>query len=128
MRVTWFATLALMAAPALAAQAPTPATAPVDPVGRFQFEVKLPDGTALGGQITIKGQPGAYEGTITSDIAPEAPIKDIAVEGRVLSFTVRPPDGTAVPVRLTFTGDEFSGGFDFSGMSIPVTGKRVRAP
>lgn len=126
MRATWLTALALMTGSTLAAQAPAPA--PVDPIGQFQFEVKLPDGTAVSGRIIIRGQPGALQGSVTSDFAPEAPLADIAVGGQVLRFTVRPPDGTTVPVRLTFTGDEFTGTIEFGGVSVPVTGKRVKVP
>ena len=126
MKSILFATIALLAVPALAAQAPAPA--PLDPVGNYQFQVLLPDGNAIGGQFAIKGEPGKWEGTITSDVAPAAPISGIAVEGQVLLFNINAPDGSTLPLRLTFTGQDFSGQLNFQGMDMMVAGKRVVAP
>lgn len=117
----------LLAVPALTAQAPAPQGPPIDPVGSFQFQVLLPDGNAIGGQFTIKGEKDKWQGTITSDVAPEAPISGIAVAGQVLSFSLVAPDGTALPLQLTFSGDDFSGQLSFQGAALMITGKRVRA-
>ena len=126
MKSILFATIALLAVPALAAQAPAPA--PLDPVGNYQFQVLLPDGNAIGGQFAIKGEPGKWEGTISSDVAPAAPLSGIAVEGQVLLFNINAPDGSTLPLRLTFTGQDFSGQLNFQGMDMMVAGKRVVAP
>lgn len=126
MKSILIATIALLAVPALAAQAP--AAAPLDPVGNYQFQVLLPDGNAIGGQFAIKGEPGKWEGTITSDVAPAAPISGIAVEGQVLMFTINAPDGSALPLRLTFTGHDFAGQLSFQGVDMMIAGKRVVAP
>lgn len=124
MKSILLAAIALLSVPALAAQAP----APLDPVGNYQFQVLLPDGNAIGGQFTIKGEPGRWEGTITSDVAPTAPISAIGVEGQVLMFSIPVPDGSTVPLRLTFAGNDFSGQLSFQGMDMVVSGKRVVAP
>lgn len=126
MKSILFAAVALVAVPALSAQAP--AAAPLNPVGNYQFQVLLPDGNAIGGQFMIKGEAGKWEGTITSDVAPTAPISGIGVEGQVLMFTINAPDGAALPLRLTFTGNDFSGQLSFQGMDMVVAGKRVVAP
>lgn len=125
MKSILIATIALLAVPALAAQAPAPA--PLDPVGNYQFQVLLPDGNAIGGQFAIKGEPGKWEGTITSDVAPAAPISGIGVEGQVLMFTIPVPDGSTLPLRLTFTGNDFSGELNYQGMAMMIAGKRVVA-
>lgn len=119
---------ALLAVPGLAAQTPAPAPAgpPIDPVGSYQFQVLLPDGNAIGGQFKIQGEKDKWQGTISSDVAPEAPISAIGVNGQVLSFTIVAPDGTALPLQLTFTGDDFSGQLSFQGAALMITGKRVR--
>lgn len=124
MKSILLAAIALLSVPALAAQAP----APLDPVGNYQFQVLLPDGNAIGGQFTIKGEPGRWEGTITSDVAPTAPISAIGVEGQVLMFSIPVPDGSTVPLRLTFAGNDFSGQLSFQGMDMVVSGKRMVAP
>lgn len=128
MKTLLLATAALLAVPALSAQAPAPAPTPLNPVGNFSFQVALPDGSAVGGQFTIKGQKDAWEGTISSDVAPEAPISAISVQGQVLSFTIMAPDGTALPLRLSFTGDDFTGQLDFGGAVLMIAGKRVKTP
>ncbi len=124
MKSILFATIAVLAVPALAAQAP----APLDPVGSYQFQVMLPDGNAIGGHFAIRGEPGKWEGTITSDVAPATPISGIGVQGQVLTFTINAPDGSALPLRLTFTGNEFAGQLNFQGMDMVIAGRRVVAP
>lgn len=126
MKTLLFAAVALLGAPVLSAQAPAPAPKPLDPVGNFGFQIMLPDGNAMGGQFVIKGQKDAWEGTLSSDAAPEAPLSGIRVEGQILSFNITGPDGTAIPLRLTFTGDDFAGQLDFGGTVIMVAGKRVK--
>lgn len=120
------ASLALLAVPAASAQTPSPA--PLDPVGNYQFQVMLPDGNAIGGRFTIKGERGKWEGTIVSDVAPEQPVSGIGVEGQVLTLTINAPDGSAIPLRLTFSGNDFSGQLNFQGMAMMIAGKRVVAP
>lgn len=124
MKALLFAAAAVLAVPALSAQAAAPA--PMDPVGNYSFQVMLPDGNAIGGRFAIKGEKDKWEGTISSDVAPEAPISSIRVEGQVLGFLIPAPDGTALPLRLTFTGDDFSGELSFQGMTLIISGKRQR--
>ncbi len=124
MKRLMLAAIALCAAPALSAQAP--AAKPLDPVGNYGYQVLLPDGTAIGGQFSIKGAKDAWEGVITSDLAPEAPISGITVDGQVLMFTITAPDGTSLPLRLSFTGDDFSGQLSFQGAAMAIAGKRIK--
>jgi len=129
MKPALLAVVALLAAPGLSAQAPNPAPAtPLNPVGNYSFQVALPDGTAIAGTFVIKGQKDAWEGTISGDAMPEAPITAIGVEGQILKFTVTTPDGVAVPLRLTFTGDNFTGNLNVGGAALVVSGKRVKTP
>ncbi len=123
MKAVLLAAVAVLAVPALAAQAPAPA---MNPVGNYQFQVLLPDGSAVGGQFAIKGEKDKWEGTISSDVAPEAPISGISVEGQVLMFSLIMPDGTSLPLRLSFTGDDFSGQLNFQGAALAIAGKRVK--
>lgn len=132
MKTLLLATAALLAVPVVAAQtpaptrAPAPAPKPMDPVGNYGFQVMLPDGDAIGGQFMIKGAKDAWEGTITSDAAPEAPLTGVKVEGQVLMFNITGPDGSGIPLRLTFTGDDFSGQLDFGGTILMIAGKRIK--
>ena len=80
----------------------------------------------MGGQFMIKGAKDAWEGSITSEAAPEAPITGVKVEGQVLSFNITGPDGSGIPLRLTFTGDDFSGQLDFGGTILMIAGKRIK--
>lgn len=128
MKRNLLAVLALLAVPGLSAQAPAPAPAPLNPVGSYTFQVALPDGSAVAGQFVIKGAKDAWEGTLTSEVAPAAPISAISVEGQVLKFTLTGPDGTALPLRLAFTGDDFTGSLNFGGALLNISGKRVKQP
>ena len=126
MKPLLFAAIALIGAPVLSAQTPAPAPKPLDPVGNFGFQVMLPDGNAMGGQFMIKGAKDAWEGTITSEAAPEAPLNGVKVEGQVLMFSITGPDGSGIPLRLSFTGDDFSGQLDFGGTVLMIAGKRIK--
>lgn len=128
MKTALFSALAVLAVPVVAAQTPASAPTPLNPIGNYQFQVMLPDGNAIGGQFTIKGEKDKWEGTIVSDIAPEMPISGIGVEGQVLTFALTAPDGTSLPLRLTFAGDDFSGQINYQGVAMMISGKRQRAP
>lgn len=125
MKALLFAAAVVLAAPTLSAQ--TAPQTPMDPVGSYNFQVMLPDGNAIGGRFAIRGEKDKWEGTITSDVAPETPISSIRVDGQVLAFSIVAPDGTALPLRLTFTGDDFSGELSFQGTTLIISGKRQRA-
>ena len=118
--------LTSIAAPRIMAQAPAPTNAslPLDPVGRYSFEVQLPDGSVAPGSVEIKGDKGIWTGTITSATTPPTPMDKIRVEGNTLHFQITAPNGQAFPMAFTFTGDRFTGQITFGGITIPVTGKR----
>lgn len=126
-RILSLLVVALLAAPALMAQTPAPQAPPLDPVGNFQFQVLLPDGNVMGGRFSITGEKDKWQGTLASDAAPEVPMSGIGVSGQILSFSIVGPDGSALPLQLTFSGDDFSGQINFQGIVLMVSGKRVRA-
>jgi hypothetical protein len=101
---------------------PTPLPPPaLDPVGAFDFQTEAM-GSAVTGTFTITGTPGAYTGSMTTDMGGFA-MSDIAVDGMKLSFVGESPD-VVVLFLLVFDGDSFSGGWDAEGMSGSVTGSR----
>lgn len=110
----------------IAAQSPPPAnaSAPLDPVGRYTFEVQLPDGSTVPGSVEIKGDKGNWTGTITGSATPPTPMDKIRVEGNTLHFQITAPNGQAFPMAFTFTGNQFTGQVSFGGVTIPVNGKR----
>jgi hypothetical protein len=101
---------------------PTPPPEPVlDPVGSFDYQTEAM-GMPVSGTITITGSPGAYAGTMTSDMGTII-LRDIGVEGQELSAVGDSPDFVVVFV-LVFDGDSFTGEWDAEGMTGFITGSR----
>lgn len=111
------------AAPAPVVQAP-PASAPVNPVGEFEFATEV-NGSPMKGVIDIHGTPGAYTGKIVSDITPELPLTSVTVSGQTMKLIADTPNGV-VTMNVTFTGPAFSGNWELAGTGGSVTGKRTK--
>jgi hypothetical protein len=98
------------------AAAPPPAPEPpakLDPVGTYEYTTSV-EGQTMIGTMTISGSPGAYSGTISSDMG-TIPMRNISVDGMELSFLGDLPDVT-VSFILLFDGDSFEGEWDAGGM------------
>jgi hypothetical protein len=101
---------------------PTPPPQPVlDPVGTFDYQTEAM-GMPVSGSFTITGSPGAYTGSMTSDMG-AITLNDITVEGLELSAVGDSPDFVVVFV-LVFDGDSFTGDWDAEGMSGFISGSR----
>ena len=116
---------------AMPASAPAPAvvTAPgrpaaVNPVGSFEFTTEV-NGSPMKGSLRIAGAPGAYSGTMTSDITPELPITSLSVDGQKMKIVMDTPNGAAT-INLLFMGDNFSGNWELGGAGGPLVGKRIK--
>jgi hypothetical protein len=107
-----------------AAEPPPPAPEPevLDPVGVYDWSTSV-EGQTVTGSMTISGSPGAYTGSMTSDMLGALPVRNIEVDGMDLSFLMDMPDAT-VAFLLTFEGDTFSGEWDAEGMVGFVTGTK----
>lgn len=102
----------------------TTASAALNPVGRFEFTTSV-QGQMVTGAVEIAGTPGAYTGQITTNITPPLPIAGVTVNGQEMVVTGNTPDGT-LTFRMNFTdGTSFTGGWELSGDSSQLTGRRV---
>lgn len=101
---------------------PEPAPPPaLDPVGTYDCLLEV-EGMELSAVMTISGEPGAYTGTVNSEMGP-APVSDIAIDGKQMTFAVDTQD-MAVFFVVTFEGDNFSGQFDAGGMGGYISGTK----
>ena len=95
---------------------------PVDPIGTFDFSTTV-DGTAVSGTIEIRSGSSGYTGTISTNVTEPVPITAVTVEGQVVTVAASAPDGP-INFTMTFTGDDFTGGWTYAGMSGELTGNR----
>lgn len=101
---------------------PTPPPPPVlDPVGVYDCFLDV-DGMEMAATLTITGTPGAYTGTVDSEMG-TTPVSDITVDGNDMTFLVDTPD-MSVFFAVVFDGDDFSGEFDAGGMGGFINGKK----
>lgn len=103
------------------APAAPPAPPPLDPVGVYDCFLDV-DGMEIMATLSIEGEPGAYSGTVDSDMG-VMPVSDIVVEGDAMTFMIDSPD-MAVFFAVTFEGADFAGDFDAGGMGGVITGTR----
>jgi hypothetical protein len=100
------------------------AAASVNPVGRFDFTTSV-QGQPVTGNIQVAGSPGAYTGQITTSITPPIPITSVTATGQEMLVTGSTPDGT-LTIRMNFTdATAFTGGWELSGDSGSITGRRA---
>jgi hypothetical protein len=103
------------------APAAPPAPPPLDPVGVYDCSLDV-DGMEIMATLSIEGEPGAYTGTVDSDMG-AMPVGDISVEGDDMTFMIDTPD-MAVFFAVTFDGANFAGDFDAGGMGGVITGAK----
>ena len=105
--------------------APEPPPPPeLDPVGVYDCWLEM-EGMEFGLTLTITGTPGAYAGSMDSEVGP-GQVTDISIDGNRMSFIVHPADmpGMAAYFSAVFDGDTFTGEFDADGMGGYVSGKK----
>ena len=93
----------------------------LDPVGIYDFTTDV-EGQTIAGTITITGSPGAYSGSVTSDMGTIS-LRNIVVDGMDLTFVGDSPDFT-VAFALTFSGDSFTGEWDVEGLVGFISGSK----
>ncbi len=102
-----------------------------NPVGTWSYTVETPQG-AVGGTITLAGNPGNLSGTITNDASPAdepATLDELNFDGKTLSFSFDAGQFGRISVTATITGDELEGSLDVPGLGVvPLTGTRVSGP
>lgn len=117
-------TLGLAAAVALTAcaSAGTDGPADIDPVGSYTLTTEI-QGTTVNGRLRIRGEPGAYTGSIYTDITGQLRITSLSVEGAQVLMTASTPDGPA-DIRLTFREDAFTGTWALGPDGGAIRGRR----
>lgn len=101
--------VAFAAAVAMGACAPSPPPPPppLDPTGTFAVSIDA-QGQQVGGTLVIRGERGAYTGSIDTDMG-GASIADVVVDGDRVTFSL--PE-VGVFFQVVFEGDGFTGTFD----------------
>lgn len=99
------------------------ATPAVNPVGEFEWSSALPDGTPIKGTFSITGNAGAYTGAINAAEIGIFPITSAAVTGQTVVVNATHPDGP-LTLRLTFSGDAFTGSWQLGTDIGEMVGKR----
>lgn len=127
MKRLWVPAMFVLAAGcASAPQSPAPSTAAasmaLDPVGSYVLSTNF-QGQAVDGRIRIGGSPGAWSGTLYSDLTGELPLSSIRVEGQELHITADTPDGP-LTAHLVFTGDTFNGDWSLGADGGALRGRR----
>lgn len=99
------------------------ATPPVNPVGEFEWSSALPDGTPIKGTFSITGNAGAYTGSINAGEAGIFPITGAVATGQTVVINATHPEGS-LTLRLTFSGDAFTGSWQLGTDIGEMVGKR----
>ena len=95
----------------------------VDPVGSYTLTTNI-QGTAVNGQMRIRGEPGAYRGAVYTDFTGELSLSSISVAGNRVYMTADTPDGPA-DIQITLDGDTFTGTWSLGSESGAIQGRRV---
>jgi hypothetical protein len=101
-----------------------PATPVFDPVGDYTFQTEV-QGQTIGGQLSIRGTPGNYTGTMRpgGDVPPIT-FSRVTVEGTTVTANGEAM-GAFVTFVLNFTGDQFTGSWDAGDATGYLNGRRV---
>jgi len=95
---------------------------PLNAVGVFDFGTEV-DGNQVAGTIEIVRSGTSYGGTLSTSMAEQVPVTSVVVEGQTMTLVANTPDGPAT-LMLIFEGDDFSGTWEFAGMSGVLAGSR----
>lgn len=99
------------------------ASTALDPAGSYVLSTTV-QGMAVDGQMRIDGSPGAWSGSIYTDVTGELPLSSIQVQGQELHVTAYTADGT-LTARLIFSGDEFTGDWSLGAEAGSLRGRKV---
>ena len=117
----FFASLIALVLAGACASAPS-GPPPLNAVGVFDFGTEV-DGNQVAGTIEIVRSGTGYGGTLSTSMTEPVPVGSVFVEGQTMTVVANTPDGPATLV-LTFEGDDFSGTWEYAGMSGFLSGSR----
>ena len=93
-----------------------------NPVGEWEWAVDF-DGQTMIGTMEISGEPGAFSGTISSDMG-VADILSIEIDGAIATLMADTPQGELM-FELEMIDDEFNGFGSMQGMEFGISGTRI---
>lgn len=80
----------------------------LDPVGEWIYEVSMPDGNSLSGEMKIAKVEGSYEVTIYSDVYGTMELDDVTMAESTLEANYE-MEGDLIEFVMEFDGDEMEG-------------------
>jgi len=99
----------LLAALFIMSMAASPLALPVlDPVGDWEYEVAMPDGTSLSGEMKISKVEGEIEVIIYSDVYGTMNLNDVEMDDAVIEATYE-VEGESIEFVMEFDGDSMEG-------------------
>jgi hypothetical protein len=100
-----------------------PAPAALDPVGRYEATV-VDDGETLRAVLELRGDPGAYAGTLRVGTRPAIEIATVTTSGPLMVVTANVGAGLLV-LRVRFEGTRFRGDWALLRDGGRVEGEKV---
>ena len=100
-------TLAILLISATSANSITHLTK-ADPSGTWEYEVSMPDGSSLTGDLKISKVENEYEVTIYSDVYGTMELDNVTMEGTTLEATFE-MEGDTIEFELEIDGDSMEG-------------------
>lgn len=97
---------------------------PDDPAGTYAFELTLPDGEQVAGDLIVENQSGAFRARtdIPNFIPLDLPVVRTEGPDRLI-LEGQDPMGGRLRADLTFDADEFSGTWEQMGERVPLRGR-----
>jgi hypothetical protein len=80
----------------------------LDPVGDWEYEVAMPDGTSLSGDMKISKNDGELAVVIYSDVYGEMNLNDVEMDGSTIEATYE-VEGDSIEFVMEFDGDSMEG-------------------
>lgn len=99
----------IMGATLLLNMAATPlASLAYDPSGEWTYEVSMPDGSSLTGDMKVAKEDGEYSVTIYSDVYGTMNLNDVTMDENTIEATFE-MEGDVIEFEMNFDGDYMEG-------------------
>jgi len=94
-----------------------------DITGTWDYEVTMPDGSGLTGEMKIAKAEGDYEVTIFSDVYGKMELEDVTMEKNTMEATFE-IEGETIEFVMEFDGDSMEGIVYSEGGEIEITAEK----